>query len=153
MRILRFRTIAVVCVVAFTNGCAYLSRGVKPGAEDDSRVVFENGGITLKGAALTDGAGSLLETMAGKVPNFRVIRSAAPGRCPILTLRNDAGSQTVAPNPLIYVDGTRTMDTCVLESLRRHDVERVEIYPQGFTTRPGYGTHQHGLILVFMKSL
>ena len=54
-------------------------------------------------------------------------------------------------NPHVYVDGTRATDTCVLTSLRSHDVERVEVYPQGVTRRPGYGTHAHGLILVFMK--
>jgi len=30
------------------------------------------------------------------------------------------------------------------------DVESVEIYPMGFTTRPGYASHAHGLILVFL---
>jgi hypothetical protein len=55
-------------------------------------------------------------------------------------------------NPHVYVDGTRTTDTCILETLRAEDVERIEVYPQGFTTRPGYGTHANGLILVFMRS-
>ena len=32
------------------------------------------------------------------------------------------------------------------------DVARVEVYPQGVTRRPGYGTHAHGLILVFMRT-
>jgi len=41
-------------------------------------------------------------------------------------------------------------DTCILESLRAQDVESVEIYPMGFTTRPGYASHAHGLILVFL---
>jgi hypothetical protein len=54
-------------------------------------------------------------------------------------------------DPLVYLDGTRTRDTCILEQLRATDVERVEIYPMGVTTRPGYSTHPHGLILVFMR--
>ena len=68
-----------------------------------------------------------------------------------MTLRSAVTFQGVV-NPHVYVDGTRATDTCVLESLRTVDVERVEVYPQGFTTRPGYGTHAHGLILVFMRS-
>jgi len=49
------------------------------------------------------------------------------------------------------VDGARATDTCVLESLRATDIGRVEVYPQGFTSRPGYRTHAEGLILVFMR--
>jgi hypothetical protein len=87
--------------------------------------------------------------MSGKVPNFRVRRST--GECPEISLRNHVSSPTPV-NPPVYVDGTRTTDTCILESLRTADVERVEVYPQGFTTRPGYRTHAYGLILVFMRS-
>jgi hypothetical protein len=29
----------------------------------------------------------------------------------------------------------------------------VEIYPMGYTTRPGYATHAHGLILLFTRSV
>jgi hypothetical protein len=76
--------------------------------------------------------------MSGKVPNFRVQRGT--GECPEISLRNHVSVPT-AVNPPVYVDGTRTTDTCILESLRTEDVERVEVYPQGFTTRPGYGTH------------
>ena len=52
--------------------------------------------------------------------------------------------------PIVYVDGARAIDTCILESLRTQDVESVELYPMGFTSRPGYASHAHGLILVFL---
>jgi hypothetical protein len=88
--------------------------------------------------------------MRGKVPNFRVQNHA--NACPEITLRNHVSFSGVV-NPLVYVDGTLSTDTCILESLRSGDVERVEVYPLGFTTRPGYGRHAHGLILVFMRSI
>ncbi len=112
-------------------------------------VDFEKGAIVLTGMALQDGSGPLLDTMSGKVPNFHVRHIT--GQCPEISLRNNVSFMSVV-NPHVYVDGTRTTDTCILESLRATDVERVEVYPQGFTTRPGYGTHAHGLILVFMRS-
>jgi hypothetical protein len=112
-------------------------------------VRFERGGFVIDGRALEDGPGSIIATLTGKVPNFRLQRNS--GRCPIITLRNAVSFVDVV-NPHVYVDGTRATDTCVLTQLRAHDVARVEVYPQGFTQRPGYGRHAHGLILVFMKS-
>ena len=58
-----------------------------------------------------------------------------------------------AIKPHVYVDGTLSADTCILESLRTNDVRSVEVYPQGFTKRPGYATHAHGLILIFMRGV
>lgn len=116
--------------------------------ESQAGVRHEGGGFVVTGRALEDGPGSILAALTGKIPNFRLQRIS--GGCPIITLRNAVSFQSVV-NPHVYVDGIRATDTCVLTSLRTHDVERVEIYPQGFTTRPGYGTHAHGLILVFMR--
>jgi hypothetical protein len=110
----------------------------------------ERGALVLTGPALTDGPGSVLAAMAGKVPNLRV-RHPAQRQCPEITLRGQGSIHGIS-NPHVYVDGTRTTDTCILETLRTYDVERVEVYPQGFTTRPGYATHAPGLILVFMRS-
>ncbi len=135
---------ALAMMTAVVMGCAH-------GASDrtnESGARLEGGAFVLTGEALEDGPGSLLATLTGKVPNFRLQRNS--GRCPIITLRNAVSFQGTV-NPHVYVDGTRATDTCVLTSLRSHDVERVEVYPQGVTRRPGYGTHAHGLILVFMK--
>lgn len=134
-------------VVILVAACGPLPKGES--AANRNGVTLEGGGFVLTGPALEDGPGSLLAALAGKVPNFRLRRNS--GRCPVVTLRSAVTFQGVA-NPHLYVDGTRATDTCVLESLRTVDVERVEVYPQGFTTRPGYGTHAHGLILVFMRS-
>ena len=128
---------------------ALLLTACAPARSGSPSVTHENGAVVLTGAALTDGPGSLLATMSGKVPNFHVHRIR--GECPEITLRN-VGNLRGVVNPHVYVDGTRATDTCVLESLRTNDVERVEVYPQGYTTRAGYGRHASGLILVFMRS-
>ncbi|MFV2007861.1 MAG: hypothetical protein ACC667_10460, partial [Longimicrobiales bacterium] len=129
------------------TGCQATKGGREARARNGVR--HEGAGWVLTGTALEDGPGDLLGTLVGKIPNFRLLRSS--GRCPIITLRGTASIQGDS-NPHVYVDGTRTADTCVLRSLRSHDVSRVEVYPQGVTLRPGYGTHAHGLILVFMRS-
>lgn len=103
--------------------------------------------IVLEGKDLGDRRGSLLDAMVGRVPILKVNR-AHP--CPALALR---GQNTVpgVTEPKVYVDGTRAQDTCVLTGLRAVDVERVEIYPLGVTSRPGYDMHSRGLILVFLR--
>jgi hypothetical protein len=145
----RVGSLIVLGGVVLMAGCAS-SRREQRNQRGQEGVLFEKGGIILTGSALTDGPGTVLATMSGKVPNFRVQHRT--GRCPEITLRNNVSFQAVDVSPHVYVDGTRSTDTCILETLRADDVERVEVYPQGFTTRPGYGTHAHGLILVFMRS-
>jgi hypothetical protein len=130
-------------------GCGPLRKGGQGESRDG--VSFERGAIILTGSALTDGPGTVLAAMSSKIPNFHVQRHS--GQCPEISLRSNVSLQPGGEvNPLVYVDGTRTSDTCILEMLGTVDVERVEVYPQGFTTRPGYATHAHGLILVFMRS-
>lgn len=137
-------TLALLIPVAILSAC-----GVATASTHGGGVRSHGGGTVVSGPALMDGEGSILETLRGKVPGL-LIRSDA-GPCPRITLRNDASYQTQV-SPLVYVDGTRTTDTCVLESLRSRDVEAVEVYPTGVTHRPGYGMHAHGLILVFLRS-
>lgn len=110
---------------------------------------MENGAIVLVGAALQDGRGSVLDAMAGKIPNFRFRRTRS--ECPQIALRSSVSTRSIS-SPQVYVDGARSTDTCILDTLSTGDVQRVEVYPQGFTTRPGYGRNANGLILVFMRS-
>ncbi|MGD2216930.1 MAG: hypothetical protein PVJ64_09240 [Gemmatimonadales bacterium] len=112
-------------------------------------VEVREGAVVISGVTLDEEPGSLLNAMEGKVPNFRVQRLA--GSCPQISLRTHVSFGSLT-NPQIYVDGTRIADTCVLDSLRAQNVELVEVYPMGVTTRPGYQTHSYGLILVFMRS-
>ena len=131
------------------TGCATTRSSGGDEPENRSDVRFEGGGFVIDGRALEDGPGSIVAALTGKVPNFRLQRTS--GECPVIALRS-AVSYTSTVNPHVYVDGVRATNTCVLTSIRTHDVSRVEVYPQGVTQRPGYGIHAHGLILVFMRS-
>ncbi|MGH7699881.1 MAG: hypothetical protein ACREMJ_05100 [Gemmatimonadales bacterium] len=140
-------TITFLGVCVGLTACGPLRKS--NGAKTPDGVSFERGGVILTGSALEDGSGSILSTISGKVPNFKVQRQS--GRCPQITLRSHVRFEA-GMNPQVYVDGTRSTDTCILETLQAGDVDRVEVYPQGFTTRPGYASHADGLILVFMRS-
>ncbi len=148
MKTRHIASLALFGTLGWTTACAPAISGTG-GEESRSGVFFERGGTVLTGAALQDGPGSVLAAMSGKVPNFRATRQS--GGCPLVSLRSNLTLGSLG-NPHVYVDGTRATDTCVLESLSTVDVTRVEVYPQGFTTRPGYGRHAYGLILVFMRS-
>jgi hypothetical protein len=150
-----FSARAALCLagaISLTAACASFRSSRPEEPEDPSEgVTLEKGAVILTGPALSNDQSTVLTAMVGKVPNFRVRRHT--GECPEITLRtsgNLRARERVYPH--VYVDGTRSTDTCILDSLRTNDVERVDVYPQGFTTRPGYGTHNYGLILVFMRS-
>jgi hypothetical protein len=100
----------------------------------------------ITGEQLSGASATLLDALRGRVGNMRVDRVA--GSCPRVTFR---GARTVlgASDPLVYVDGAPLGDTCGLDQLRTADVRQVEIYPGGSTSRPGYRSSPHGLILVF----
>ncbi len=115
----------------------------------DGGVEIRGGATVISGVTLENETGSVLDALAGKVPNLRIRRMS--GDCPQINLRTSVSFESVT-NPQVYVDGTQMGDTCILESLLAQNVELVEIYPMGVTTRPGYATHAHGLILVFMRS-
>jgi hypothetical protein len=112
-------------------------------------VEVRQGAIIVSGVTLEEEVGSVIDAMIGRVPNFRINRLS--GHCPQISLRTHVAFESVT-NPHVYVDGTRIADTCILDSLRAQNVELVEVYPMGVTTRPGYATHAHGLILVFLRS-
>jgi hypothetical protein len=99
--------------------------------------------------ALDERRGDVLGALEGRIPGMRVQRHV--DQCPQVVLRSHVTFQSVV-NPHVYVDGTRATDTCILETIRTDDVESVEVYPMGYTTRAGYGTHAHGLILIFLRS-
>jgi hypothetical protein len=119
-------------------------------ADLEGGVEVREGAIVISGVVLEQETGSVLDALVGKVPNFRVRRLA--NQCPQITLRSSVSFSSVT-NPQVYVDGTRIGDTCVLDNLRARNMALVEIYPMGYTTRPGYATHAHGLILLFTRSV
>ena len=143
---IRPQRFALLLLLPCVGACASVSPfggAARPGGGISTR----NGATILSGVALTNSRGSVLAAMQGNVPNLRV--RMRPQGCPEINLRNQAPYGGPV-SPIVYVDGARAIDTCILESLRTQDVELVEIYPMGFTSRPGYATHVHGLILVFL---
>ncbi len=91
---------------------------------------------------------SLLQAMQANLPAVRV--SGTSG-CPDVALRGPNPLPGVS-EPTVYLDGARATNTCVLSDLPADQVARVEVYPQGFTPRPGYAPNASGLILVFSRS-
>jgi len=105
-------------------------------------------GVVLSGDALGDHGGNLLSFLFMRVSGMTVDRSTYP--CPSIKLRGQK-SLFGSNSPIIYVDGIRTANSCVLEMLHTRDLTRVEVYPMGVSLRPGYEAHPNGLILVFVK--
>lgn len=91
---------------------------------------------------------SLLEALDRRVPNLRI---SAGGACPLELMRGHTSITGISGGPLVYVDGARTMDTCVLAQLHSPDVQRVELYPSGFRTGPGYDRNGGGPILILSR--
>lgn len=102
--------------------------------------------IVIDDARLEPSRGGFVTIVQSHVRGMTVSRS---GACPHIVLR--AGSRSEATEPLVYVDGQRLSDTCVLETLNVDAVDRAEVYPSGVTNRPGYHSNNGGLILIFMK--
>ncbi len=105
--------------------------------------------LVLKGAQLSLQQGAtVLDAIRADLPAIRITEQSQG--CPSMAIR---GPDTLPgfTEPKVYVDGTATGNTCVLEDLQAIDVARVEVYPLGFTMRPGYAPNAHGLILVFTK--
>ena len=103
---------------------------------------------TVLGAAELEGElGPLIDVMSRHIPSMTV---NSAGGCPSVSLRG-ANTAPGITEPTVYVDGLRTLDTCVLSGTSANDVKRVEVYANGFTSRPGYAGNSHGLILIFMR--
>jgi len=94
----------------------------------------------------TELGGNLLESLRGRVPSMTI--SYAAGDCPHIEFRG-MRSAKFQGNPDVYVDGTRMLDTCILTQIGSNDIDYVEVYPSGHTSRPGIQRSPFGLILVF----
>jgi len=141
------RYLAFLVSALLLSGCAALTNPMRS-TRTEGGIRNENGATIISGRALDDQRGSLLDTMEGRVPGMQIQRH--PDRCPEVALRSHVPYNSPI-NPLVYVDGTRTGDTCILNQLSTDNVDSIEIYPMGVTLRPGYQTHAHGLILVFLR--
>ncbi len=89
---------------------------------------------------------SVLDAMEAGLPGVRVATTLP---CPTLILRGPSAVPDAPPT--VYVDGTPATDTCILEDLTADEIGRVEVYPAGFTPRPGYAANPSGLVLLFTR--
>jgi hypothetical protein len=142
----QFTLPVVAGVLVLTGGCAPYRKAV----QSPQGTSPDRGAFVLNAETLGKNRGSVLEAMVGRVPSLHVQRRG--GECPSVALRSAVAGAVPASGPLVYVDGARTTDTCVLDMMQSHDTDRVEVYPQGYTNRPGYARHAQGLILVFTRS-
>jgi hypothetical protein len=124
-------------------------RSTEPGGQPLATTTA--GGVILTGEALsTDPGRTVLDAIRRVMPQLRVSGWSAVNRCPMVELR---GKDSVegSSSPDVYVDGTRTIDTCPLVTLPAMEARRIEVYPLGVTSRPGYPSSGHGLILIFLQ--
>lgn len=135
-------SLVVVLSVAALSACA--SRPGSGNGED------EPGGnaTVIDEQTLQQSGGNVLNILPSHVAGMRIKHTDS---CPEILMRGTR-SMMSSNNPVVYVDGTRSGNTCVLETLVPTEIQRIEIYPMGVTQRPGYRNSPNGLILVFMKS-
>ena len=105
-------------------------------------------GIVFSGPELREYGGTLLAFLYARISGMVVDHGSQP--CPSVQLRGRK-SLFGSNDPVVYVDGARTANICVLEMLSTWDISRVEVYPMGVSNRPGYVAHPNGLILVFVQ--
>lgn len=150
----RWHGLVGVVAIALITGCA--APGRRAAGEQGTRPPGDSAGppqgaVVLDREALSQAPGPLLEVMVQEFTSMEVLRAReTTADCPLIALRGPVTGTSLS-NPLVYVDGTRSSGTCILRSLDSGAVARVEVYPTGHTKRPGYATHPHGLILVFMR--
>jgi TonB-dependent receptor-like protein len=123
-------------------------RTTQPGGRPLSRTT--TGSLIITGRALSADPGrTVLDAIRHQMPQLRIAGWTQYNRCPLLEMR---GKDSVegTNNPDVYVDGTRTTDTCPLVAIQAVQTERIEVYPMGMTSRPGYPSSGHGLILIFL---
>jgi TonB-dependent receptor-like protein len=109
------------------------------------------GTVILTGEALSANPGwTVLDAIRRAMPQVKISTGRGLNPCPMVELRGK-DSVTGSSDPDVYVDGTRTVDTCPLVTLQAIEASRIEVYPLGVTSRPGYPSRGHGLILVFLQ--
>lgn len=133
----------VLIAAAAVAGCSR-----NPAPDEAADVRQQPDATIIDESHLERSGGNVLNILPSYVAGLRVSRTES---CPKITMR---GSKSLlsSNDPVVYVDGTRTGNTCILDTLVPSEVERIEVYPMGVTTRPGYRNSPNGLILVFMKT-
>lgn len=120
------------------------------------------GGGTAAPRTPAKGMGSTVLTVeelaAAQRPLLDLLRQRLPGlevrptiECPEVILRGRSTIMTPS-SPMVYVNGTRATNTCILEEINTADLSRVEVYPGGVPPRAGYRSYPYGVILIFTRT-
>ena len=135
---MRAFTLPAAGLALLSSGCA--AAAAVPASDVGNAIVIED-------EAIGGSRGSLISILRDHVRGMSVSRTDV---CPHIVLRGEIGRSQVA-EVLVYIDGQRMSDTCILDGLNTESIARIEVYPGGFTQRPGYTSNSGGLILVFTK--
>ena len=100
--------------------------------------------VVIRNSEMT---GTILNTLRTRIPSMRVTTDGT--RCPLIAFRGDISRTRVPPS--IYVDGTLTADSCVLDMVPGHEVDRVEVYTSGDTPHSEIRRNPSGVILIFRR--
>jgi len=142
----RLTAIGTVSAIGFFGlGCAG-APATEQVAEREGAARNTGSAIVLAGDEFRGRGQTLLRLMDERVSGMSVNYG---GPCPSIQIRGKK-SLFGSNHPLIYVDGARALNTCVLDDMSPDPVERVEVYPTGVSHRQGYDTSRNGLILVFV---
>jgi len=149
---LRTRALLRLLAASIVLGCATnkpFDRTTEPGRRPLSQTTA--GSVILTGEDLSANPGwTVLDAIRRAMPQAKISTGRGLNPCPLIELRG-RDSVTGSSDPDVYVDGTRTVDTCPLVTLQAIEASRIEIYPLGVTSRPGYPSRGHGLILIFLQ--
>lgn len=145
-----FKVPMAITTIAMVVTTACAGRAPAPVRYENDHASSRSGirSTVLNSEQLQNESGSLIDVMDRRIFNMRVDKRF---QCPAITLRGNTNTVPGVTEPEVFVDGIRSLDTCILSLMSASDVSLVEIYPSGFTDRPGYSASAHGLILVFTR--
>jgi len=143
---LRARHLVAALLPALACACSSPQGSWSDGDAAPQPAGYHGGEIVFTESDLTTG-GSLMEALAGRVSSMRVSKSSGCSRVVFRGVQSLTGSSEAH----VWVDGQAASDSCILDLIRRWDVERVEIYPSGLVRKSGYPASATGSILVFTK--
>jgi hypothetical protein len=128
-------SLIILCVLGTACSGGGTAQPAREPTQDRSAVVI-NG---------EDMAGNLLDGIRTRVRTMTIRRQS--GACPTIIFRGTRSAERQG-NPSVYVDGTLMSDTCILQQIPSDDVDFVEIYPSGISSRPNIRRNPFGVIFV-----
>jgi hypothetical protein len=133
-----FSQLMVCGVLIAWTGCRTTSRERSEEPSNANAIVIRSG----------DMSGTILQTLRTRIPSIRI--STDGERCPVIMFRGNLSMRN-QPAPSIYIDGTLTADSCVLDHVAGHDVDRIEVYPSGDTPHSQIRRNASGVILIYRR--